>query len=112
MSGAALRVVRLLLGKLTSLSLVKLVFCTQEGRENEHKGVLFFDVSHTHITRTRTHKPHGRRHERGGSMTKGRSREREHDRTTHLQLGEQTVHGLRRVRIAHGSYVASRALGR
>jgi len=27
--------------------LVKLVFCTQEGRKNVHKGVLFFDVSHT-----------------------------------------------------------------
>ena len=39
--------IRLLLGELTSLSLVKLVFCTQEGRKNVHKGVLFFDVSHT-----------------------------------------------------------------
>ena len=38
---------RLLLGELTSLSVVKLVFCTQEGRENVHTDVLFFDVSHT-----------------------------------------------------------------
>ena len=47
--------IRLLLGELTSLSFVKLVFCTQEGRQNEHKGVLFFDVSHTLHTHVDTH---------------------------------------------------------
>jgi len=46
-----------LLGELTSLSFVKLVFCTQEGRKNVHKGVLFFDVSHTlSDTSTGTHR--------------------------------------------------------
>ena len=48
--------IRLLLGELTSLSLVKLVVCTQEGRKNEHKGVLFFDVSRTH-TQPAPHHP-------------------------------------------------------
>ena len=35
------------MAKTHTLSFVKLVFCTQEGRRNVHKGVLFFDVSHT-----------------------------------------------------------------
>jgi len=42
---------RLKLGELTSLSFVNRVFCTQEGREKVHTGVLSFNVSHTHTTR-------------------------------------------------------------